>query len=431
MLDDAYSNASATLNGSLSLGRKANLNFVLRYLNDERAGFPAGSGGPEFSILRLTLNDHAEQLVAGTKLQGQIKPWWLYSVNVDHLYHHEANSTPAVLDRVPPSFRSLPSSTDNTDFSRTDAGVSTTFLLHPNLSLTLGAGLRQEAGSAAGFLASVVPSAYSIHRTSLLANAQVQYSAHRLTALAGFGFDKSTRYGEVTSPWLGVTWRVNDSGLRFKANWAKGFKLPSFYALADPNVGNPSLRPERSRSFEAGVEQIFGSSNLSIAATYFHSDFESRIDFSSALFKLVNLTTVNTQGAEFEMNYGAQKRLGLGLDFSYTFWVLHGTTEPLRNVPHATGGVHANWVLTRQVNVRTNAEVMSRRYDYQIPVPGQTTVGGYTNVNLAAEYKPFSVFTLYARLDNLLNNRFHEYVGFPNPGISARVGIEYHLQGKP
>jgi vitamin B12 transporter len=431
VLDDAYSNASATLNGSLSLGRNSNLNFVLRYLNDQRAGLPAGCGGPEFSILRQPLSNHAEQLLAGTNLQGQIRPWWLYSVNVDHVYRHEANTPPAVLDSIPPSFRSLPSSTDNTDFRRTDAGVSTTFLPQPNLSLTLGAGLRHESGTAAGFLAGVLPSAYSIQRTSLLANAQLQYSAHRLTALAGLGFDKSTRYGEVTSPWLGINWQVNDSGLRLKANWAKGFKLPSFYALADPNVGNPSLRPEANRSFEVGLEQIFTKPDLTIATTYFHTDFNSQIDFSSALFKLVNLTAVNSQGAEFEMNYGAQKRLSLGLDFSYTFWVLHGTAEPLRNVPHATGGIHANWVLTRQVNVRANAEVVSRRYDYEIPVPDQASVGGYTDVSLAAEYKPVSAFTLYARLDNLLDTRFHEYIGFPNPGISARIGLEYHLQGKP
>jgi len=428
---DAYSNASAAFNGSISIGQKMNLDFLVRYLNDERTGFPAGSGGPEFAILRQSLSDHAEQILAGTSLKGAIRPWWIYNIDADRVYRHEKNATPAVLDRIPPTFRSLPSSTDDTDFGRTHVGASSTFLRGPNLAATIGAGVRQESGSATGFLADTIPSAYSITRTSLLANVQVQYSNHRFTALAGLGFDKSTHYGEVTSPWIGANWRATESGLRLKASWAKGFKLPSFYALADPNVGNAALRPETSRSFDAGIEQTFGKAGLTLAATYFHSDFDNQVIFSSAIFKLVNLTAVKTQGAEFELKYTTSPRVSFGLEFSYTAWALRNSTDPLRNVPHATGGVHGNWAITSRASVRASGEVISRRYDYQIPVPNQTTVGGYTDVNLSAEYKASPLFTLYARADNLLNSHFHEYVGFPNPGISARVGVVYHVLGKP
>jgi hypothetical protein len=34
---------------------------------------------------------------------------------------------------------------------------------------------------------------------------------------------------------------------------------------------------------------------------------------------------------------------------------------------------------------------------------------------------------LFARVDNILNRRFHEYLGFPNPGIACRVGVTYHF----
>ncbi len=428
---DGYSTASVAFNGSLSLGRKTNLDFLVRYLDDQRAGFPAGSGGPGFAILREAVNDHARQILGGASLKGEIKPWWLYSLDADRVYREEDNVTPAVLDANPPSFRSLPSSTSNTDFGRTRAGVTSTFLAGPNLSATLGANVREESGTAAGFLAGTIPSAYRINRTSLLANAQVQYTIHRLTATAGIGFDKSSRYGEVTSPLLGVNWRVNESGLRLKASWAKGFKLPSFYALADPNVGNPALRPETNRSFDTGFEQFFGHTGLSVSATYFRSDFNNQVDFSSAIFKLVNLASVRTQGVEFETEYAATKGLHLGLDFAYTYWDLHNSPDPLRNIPHANGGVHANWKPSKRANVRADVQVMSRRYDYQIPVPLETSVGGYTDVNLSADYSLNPLFTFYARGDNVLDSHFHEYIGFPNPGISVRVGVIYHVLAKP
>jgi outer membrane cobalamin receptor len=428
---DGYSTGSIALNGSLSLGRKTNLDFLFRYLDDQRAGFPAGSGGPEFAILRQAVDGHAHQILGGASLKGAIKPWWLYSLDADRVYREENDVTPAVLDGNPPTFRSLPSSTSDTDFGRTRVGATSTFLAGSHLSATLGASVRQESGSAAGFLGGTLPSAYQISRTSLLANAQVQYTNHRLTATAGFGFDKSTGYGEVTSPLLGVNWRVNEAGLRLKASWAEGFKLPSFYALADPNVGNPALGPERNRSFDTGVEQRFGHSGLSVSATYFRSNFENQVNFSSAIFKLVNLSAVKTQGVEFEADYAASPAVRFGVDFAYTFWELRDSADPLRNIPHATGGVHANWRISRRANVRGDAQFVSRRYDFEIPVPAATTVGGYTDVNLSADYELNPAFTAYVRGDNVLDSHFHEYIGFPNPGISVRVGVIYHVLRKP
>ena len=44
------------------------------------------------------------------------------------------------------------------------------------------------------------------------------------------------------------------AGPAFFARIGEGYKLPSFYALGHPLIGNPALRPERSRNVEAGVE---------------------------------------------------------------------------------------------------------------------------------------------------------------------------------
>ena len=155
------------------------------------------------------------------------------------------------------------------------------------------------------------------------------------------------------------------------------------------------------------------------------------MNFSSAIFKLVNLSAVKTQGVEFETEYVPMPALRFGVDFGYTFWKLRDSTDPLRNVPHATGGLHANWRISKRANVRGDAQVMSRRYDFEIPVPASTTVGGYTDVDLWADYELNSSFTAYVRGDNVFDSHFHEYVGFPNRGISVRVGLIYRVPGKP
>jgi outer membrane cobalamin receptor len=307
-------------------------------------------------------------------------------------------------------------------------GATSRFIISPKLWAALSAAVREETGNAAGFLAGTIPSAYRIIRTSMQANAEAQYSTGSFTATAGLSLQKTNDYGEVTSPRLRLSWRVNQSGLRLKTSWAKGFKLPSFYSLADPNVGNPALRPERSRAFDGGFEQAFGKTGISISAAYFRNDYRDLVDFSSTLFRLVNRSQALTQGIEFGAQYSATRKVHFGLEFSYTAWKLQDTSDPLRNIPHANGGIHADWQISRRLRARAETQFMSRRYDYELPAPEETTVGGYSNTNLSADYALSERVTAYLRADNVLNSKYHEYIGFPNPGISMRLGVVYHIR---
>ena len=38
----------------------------------------------------------------------------------------------------------------------------------------------------------------------------------------------------------------------FSFLWGKAYKLPSFYALGNPIVGDPTLKPEEAENFEGG-----------------------------------------------------------------------------------------------------------------------------------------------------------------------------------
>ena len=42
----------------------------------------------------------------------------------------------------------------------------------------------------------------------------------------------------------------------FFGSWGEGFKLPSFFALASPLVGNPGLVPEKSNGWDVGLEPV-------------------------------------------------------------------------------------------------------------------------------------------------------------------------------
>ena len=98
-------------------------------------------------------------------------------------------------------------------------------------------------------------------------------------------YDHHSAYGSHTSPKIGVTYNATDH-FRIKANYGDGFKAPSvsqlYYDLdmqMGPNwvhlTGNPNLKPEKSKSWDLGVEAEFGKGYGSL--TYFDNDVDNLI----------------------------------------------------------------------------------------------------------------------------------------------------------
>ncbi len=102
----------------------------------------------------------------------------------------------------------------------------------------------------------------------------------RLGLGASLRHDNNSRFEDST------TYRVQgsylfDSGTRLRAASGTGVKNPSLTELFgyDPAsfTGNPNLKPEKSKGWEAGVDQQVLDGKLLLGATYFHSKLDDEI----------------------------------------------------------------------------------------------------------------------------------------------------------
>jgi outer membrane receptor for ferrienterochelin and colicin len=112
------------------------------------------------------------------------------------------------------------------------------------------------------------------------------------------------------------------------------------------------LKPERSRAFDLGIEQRFGSSGPLLSLTGFGNDLTDLVDFTAQLFRLVNRSQAATRGLELAAELPEIDHLRLGTSFSYLAWHLQGTSEPLRDTPHWIGAAHASWNAARRLHAR-------------------------------------------------------------------------------
>jgi iron complex outermembrane receptor protein len=202
--------------------------------------------------------------------------------------------------------------------------------------------------------------------------------------------------------------------------------MKNLYSNMEMGGGNPDLRDESGTNVEFGFTYDRGWF-LSGAVFYNHirDMIESRIN-AADIKQYVNIASARIKGFELE----ARKALGLfSLAAGYTF--LH--TENGEN------GDRLDLIPASQLN----ASLRFHRADlFSLTLWGVyasdsiyhtssaiVTVDPYAVLNAALE-RSFGKFSLFLKVDNLLNNEYWSEPGWPMKGRTYTVGTRFFLEGK-
>jgi len=207
------------------------------------------------------------------------------------------------------------------------------------------------------------------------------------TWFAGYGFDLS-------------------ESVRLTVSSGTGFRAPTFNEMFFPGFGNASLRPERSRSLEAGVQYAAGPQLLRVAA------FQMRVSDLINPFPVFNINNATIDGVEASFRgtlAGADVRASLTVQ------------EPIQH----TAAAHQQLIRRSKIfgsasiakNVgdwRLGAELQAsdRRYDNHVITSARVVLASYQVLNLTARYQLSRRSFLAARLDNALDRNYvltHSY----------------------
>jgi vitamin B12 transporter len=262
-----------------------------------------------------------------------------------------------------------------------------------------------------------------------------------LTLNAGLRYDDHDRYGGKTLFAAGGVWRL-PTGTLLRASYSEGFKAPTLFQLFT-EFGNAALDPEQAKGWEAGAEQHLFADKLVFGASYFERTTRGQIIFNSCtptssvpLCFVPGSTTVRRTGfysnvAQAEAHgIEAQASLTLGalsLDGNYSWTVADdrspGTANfgkwlPRRPRNQANGSISYEWPfgLTTGAAVRWSG----KSYDN---AANATLLAAYTLVDLRAEYKVSDAVRLFARAENLFDEKYMTVFRYGALGRSIYAGI--------
>jgi outer membrane cobalamin receptor len=139
-----------------------------------------------------------------------------------------------------------------------------------------------------------------------------------LIVVVGDRHDEHSVFGGQHSPRASARYRFAGTGTILRGSAGKSFRAPTFNDLYYNDgffSGNPNLRPETAKEYEAGIEQPLGAGN-SMKVTGFERKVKDLISWSSGLSP-VNIDQADIKGIEAEVVARPSNDTVLSLNYTY------------------------------------------------------------------------------------------------------------------
>src|SRR5262245_10673718 len=366
----------------------------------------------------------------------------------------------------------------------------TTYQVKPALAISGGARYEREEGFDA-------PDALDALATRNNGGAFVEVRAsqsNRAYVSGGIGVEHNEVFGNEATPRvsLAVYLRHPSSAsvgeTKLTLNAGKGIKSPNVYqeqnALYALVQGTPAganvspVGPERSRSFDVGIEQGFAGGRLRTRVGYFNNDFDNLLEFlgkpqlvragvdpaaaaATAFGAYVNSQSYKAQG--MEASFEAMPNLAFRVSGSYTYLdaeVTEAFGAPAAfnpSFPTIPIAAYSPLVGARPFRRPGNSGTLLVTY---AKGPGQVTLAGYFSgkrddstflsdeffgnslllpnkdpdpayqkIDLSAAYRVHPRLNVYTSIENLFDQKFDAAFGFPSLPFTIGGGVGVDVGG--
>jgi len=230
---------------------------------------------------------------------------------------------------------------------------------------------------------------------------------------------------------------------RLHATAGTGIRPPDVLEIGFTD--NAGLKPERSRSWDAGVEQAWFNGLLVADATYFVNRYEDLIvavgrslqDYSR--FLTDNIANARAKG--LETSAGLRTRQGLEIRATYT-WLDSAVLavdasaavaptpfavgDPLLRRPRHQAGLDLLWTrgsVTAFAQVGGRSRTLDVEPSWGAIYGGVFDAPGFAVANAGASVAIGRGVHVTARIDNVLDRQYEAVLGYPAPGRSVSVGV--------
>jgi vitamin B12 transporter len=287
---------------------------------------------------------------------------------------------------------------------------------------------------------------------------QQRITRWRYSVIGGIRYVHNASFGDRAVPRVAATFLLLRggqwfSGTRLRFSYADGIKEPTFeesFGITGtfPTNPNPNLKAEENHAFEAGLEQSLVNGRYSFSALYFNNQFRNQIEFESIpptfVGEFVNINRSMAHGAEIELRGHLRSHLAIDAAYNYTSTQILeaplctpanfcdpilATGSPLLRRPKHSASFLTTYTASRW-GVSLAGSFVGRRPDSDFLGLGINHAAGYVRADVDGWYAVRPRLTAYVNVENALDRRYNEVVGYPALPINFRAGLRVRIGGE-
>ncbi|HSF45284.1 MAG TPA: TonB-dependent receptor [Chitinophagaceae bacterium] len=271
------------------------------------------------------------------------------------------------------------------------------------------------------------------------------YASVFLNSGKGFFLEAGTRWNHHSLYGSNLTYTLNPSYVsgrwKFFFNLSSAFKAPTLYQLYDAYSGYPALKPERSTSYEAGIQLMALENTWQTRVVAFARKLKDGIDYSFVDYRYFNNNEATDKGIELESIFRKGK-----WNFTFNYTYLTGEVNTVKYVydpnsfsyipdgdtsynyqfrrPKHTVNVFAGYQFTSKFFASVHTRFAGKRYEPRF-MDSPIELDGYTVFDLYGEYRFSKSFKLFLDVKNLFDAEYIDINGFTTRPINFMAGVNF------
>lgn len=233
-------------------------------------------------------------------------------------------------------------------------------------------------------------------------------------------YDKYSDFENKTTGKIGIKQYIIDD-LNISSNYGTGYNIPTTFELYDASSGNINLKPEKTKTYDVGIEY------KGFSATYFNSKIENLINWEWTGPGMYDGMNKNIEGKSrfkgIELAYKNYVTEDIFLNLNYTrLSAKNKDKEEFGRRPKDKLGFGVDYYGLKDFHFNVNGEYIGDRYDFGNKQGAKT--GNYTIWNAVVDYDISKNFSTYLKLDNIFNKDYQIVDGYATSQRAAFVGLK-------
>ena len=269
----------------------------------------------------------------------------------------------------------------------------------------------------------------------------VSFLLHPLENLnieAGFRYNDHSKFGSNSNFSTAVSYWVNSKVKAF-TNFSTGFKAPNLFQLYGAFGANPNLLPQRSATFEIGLQASSEKSIVNPQITYFRRRVKDVVVYSFVP-GYFNRDEQNDYGVEIDLGFSLSEDFIFKAQYTY----LNGEVTTLDDMeqevvrnnlyrrPKHNIGLSAFYSGIDNLNITGRLNSIGDRTDLffnpdNLFTAEEVLLNGYFYMSAHIQYNFSKTLSAFLDMKNLTDTQFQEVYGFSTQGTNYIMGIQLKL----